>query len=163
MTPRLINLMGGGVILGLSALFYAQTLSERFATAPLARNPMAFPRLLTILLAVGGLVVIAQALLTRRGALPGDVAVPLNWPRVVLIGALAGAYFWAFEPLGFLPATAVFLPLVIVVLGYYRALVIVPVTAVAVVGLWYLFAQVFQIRPPGPGMDELLRLITGGG
>ena len=162
MTPRLINLMGGGAMLGLSALFYAQTLGERFATAPLARNPMAFPRLLTLLLALGGAVVIAQALFTRRGALPGDVAVPVNWPRTVLIAALAGAYFWAFESAGFLPATAVFLPLVIVVLGYRRALVIVPVTAVVLAGLWYLFARVFQIRPPGPGMDDLLRLITGG-
>lgn len=163
MTPRLINLMGGGAILGLSALFYAQTMGERFTDTPLARNPMAFPRLLTMLLAVGGLVVIAQAVLTRRGAMPGDVAVPINWPRVVLIGALAAAYFWAFEPLGFLPATAVFLPVVIVVLGYRRAMVIVPVAAVTLVGLWYLFAQVFQIRPPGPGMDELLRMVTGGG
>lgn len=163
MTPRLINLLGGGAILGLSVLFYVQTMVERFAETPLARNPMAFPRLLVLLLAIGGLVVIAQAVLTRRGALPGDVAVPLNWPRVLLIGALAAAYFWVFEPFGFLPATAVFLPVVIVVLGYRRALVIVLVTVVALVGLWYLFARVFQIRPPGPGMDELLRLITGGG
>lgn len=163
MPPRLINLLGGGAILGLSVLFYVQTMGERFAETPLARNPMAFPRLLVLLLAIGGLVVIAQAVLTRRGALPGDVAVPLNWPRVLLIGALAAAYFWVFEPFGFLPATAVFLPAVIVVLGYRRALVIVPVTVVALVGLWYLFARVFQIRPPGPGMDELLRLITGGG
>ncbi|MCC5970007.1 MAG: tripartite tricarboxylate transporter TctB family protein [Pararhodobacter sp.] len=163
MTPRLINLIGGGAIIGLSALFYAQTLSERFASAPLARNPMAFPRLLTILLIVGGLVVIAQAVFTRRGALPGDVAADVNWPRAVLIAALAGAYFWAFEPWGFLLATALFLPLVIVVLGYRRALVIVPVSAVTVVGLWYLFARVFQIRPPGTGMDEVLRMIAGGG
>jgi len=163
MTPRLINLMGGGAILGLSALFYAQTLSERFATAPLARNPMAFPRLLTLLLALGGAVVIAQALFTRRGAMPGEGVAPVNWPRAVLITAMVGGYFWAFESVGFLPATLVFLPLVIVVLGYRRALVIVPVTAVTLVGLWYLFARVFQIRPPGPGMDELLRMLAGGG
>ena len=163
MTPRLINLMGGGAILGLSALFHAQTLSERFATAPLARNPMAFPRLLTLLLALGGTVLIVQALFARRGALPDAAVAQVHWPRAVLITAMAGAYFWAFEIVGFLPATLVFLPLVIVMQGYHRALVILPVTAVTLVGLWYLFARVFQIRPPGPGMDDLLRMLAGGG
>ncbi|KPQ07088.1 MAG: Tripartite tricarboxylate transporter TctB family [Rhodobacteraceae bacterium HLUCCA12] len=162
MTPRVINLIAGGAILGLSALFYAQTLGDRFADTPLSRNPMAFPRLLVLLMALGGAVVIAQALLTRRGALPGEAVPALNWPRAALITALAAAYFWVFEPFGFLIATGLFLPLAVVALGYRRLLVIVPVTLVVLVGLWYLFAQVFQIRPPGPGMDDLLRLMTGG-
>lgn len=163
MTPRLVNLMGGGAILCLSVLFHAQTLNERFAAAPLARNPMAFPRLLTLLLALGGAALIVQALFVRRGAPPEDMVARVNWPRAVLIAAMAGAYFWAFEIVGFLPATLVFLPLVIVVQGYHRVLVILPVTAVTLVGLWYLFARVFQMRPPGPGMEELLRMLAGGG
>ena len=163
MPPRLINLIAGGALLGLSALFFAQTLSERFATAPLARNPMAFPRLLTLLLALGGAVLVVQALLARREAKAGQAVAQVNWPRAVLIAAMAGAYFWAFESMGFLLATLVFLPLVIVAQGYRRMLVILPVTGVTLVALWYLFARVFRIRPPGPGLDDLLRLLAGVG
>ncbi|MBF9033873.1 hypothetical protein HKCCE2091_06445 [Rhodobacterales bacterium HKCCE2091] len=154
------NLIAGGAVLGISALLFSQALPGQFAGVELARNPMTFPRFLLVIFAAGGAVLLIQGLVGRRAA--GSAGPGLAWRRVLAVLVLAGVYLAAFAPAGFIPATLVFLPAVIVTLGYRNPLVIAAVTLLTVAGLWYAFAELFSIRPPGIGIDDMIRAIGGG-
>lgn len=144
-------------MLGASALLASQLQFDRFAEAALARNPMAFPGLLLLLFAFAGATLLLRGF---RGSRP-HAMIPVDWPRVIAVAVLLAAYFAAFQPLGFLPTSAVFFPAVVVLLGYRRPSVVLAVTIIALVVLWFLFAKVFVVRPPGVGLDELARSLLG--
>ncbi|WP_371056781.1 tripartite tricarboxylate transporter TctB family protein [Rhodosalinus sp. K401] len=161
MQKDLESLVGGGAVLGISALLFTQVLPGQFSGVELARNPMTFPRFLLLLFAMGGAALALRGLFC--GAQDRSEVPRVAWGRVFAILVLASCYFGAFAPVGFIPATLLFLPLSILVLGYRKPTVIAAVTLVAVVGLWYAFAEIFSIRPPGIGMEELLRMWGGAG
>ena len=151
--------MAGGVVLGLSILLFCQVLPGQFSGVPLARNPMSFPRFLLALMALGGIA------LMLRGTLGIPVfAVPLvDWRRLGLVTLLVALYFAGFGPFGFLPSTALFLPAIMWALGFRNIGIMAAVTALTIVIPWFLFTDVFAIRPPGVGFDTLWRATGGGG
>lgn len=150
-------MLAGGAILGLAALLFTQVLPGRFDDVPVARNPMSFPRFLLLLLALGGVALMLRGL-TAAGR---HVALQAAWPRAASVAGLTLLYLVAFRPVGYLPATLVFLPAMMGFLGYRRPLVILVVTIATTVILWYLFAEIFVIRPPGAGLDTILRALGG--
>lgn len=154
MVKDLESVIGGVAVIGLSALLGSQLLPGQFDDAAMARNPLTFPRFLLALFALGGIGLLLRGLLAH-----GTEAVwpRVAWPKMAGIAVVAGLYFWAFQPVGYLPASLVFLPVALLVLGYRNAVVIVLVTLITVPLLWYVFAAGFTIRPPGYGMDDLLR------
>ena len=106
--PRCMSdLVGGGVLLGASAVLYAQTVGKGFAHAEIARDPVWYPRLILVLLAAASIGLIVRGLAMT------------------------------------------------VLLGYRRPLVTGLVTVIFVALVWYCFAEIFVIRPPGFGLDEL--------
>ena len=153
------SIIAGGAVLGISALLFTQVLPGQFEGVVLARNPMTFPRFLLGLFALGGAGLLVRGLI---GARKGTVGMPVAWLKVLAILVLAGIYLALFAPLGFIPATLVFMPVAMLALGYRNPLVIVLVTLVTAPLLWYLFAEAFSIRPPGIGIDDMLRQIGGG-
>mgnify|MGYP003675989271 CR=1 FL=1 len=150
------SLVAGGAVLGISALLFTQMLSGHFSGVELARNPMTFPRFLLTIFALGGVGMVLRGWLAPRmhKSLTG-----IAWGRLLAVLVLAGLYLAVFAPLGFLPATLIILPTTIFALGYRRVVVIFLVTLITVVGLWYAFAEIFSIRPPGIGMDDIFRAI----
>lgn len=155
MQKDLESIIGGLAVLGLSAILFTQLMPGQFEGVPLARNPMTFPRFLLALFAIGGAFLVVRGLVSRAGSTWTKVA----WGKVLGIVVLAAAYFWAFQPVGFVPATLVLLPLSFLALGYRNAKVIALVPLITVPLLWYVFAEGFSIRPPGFGMDDLWRLL----
>lgn len=153
------SLIAGGAILGISALLFTQVLPGQFEGVALARNPMTFPRFLLLIFTIGGAALFVRGLLVP-GTAP-KAAQPVAWLRTLAVISLAGLYFAVFAPLGFIVTTTVFLPTMMLVLGYRNPLVIVMVTILCVVGLWYAFAEGFSIRPPGPGIDDMIRALRG--
>lgn len=157
------SIVAGAAVLGVSALLFTQVMPGQFEGVPLARNPMTVPRFLLSLFALGGVALLARGVLAAR-ALPGmagDVPPPDRaWAKVALTAGLACVYLMAFADAGFLPATVVFLPAVMLVLGYRNGLVIVATTVLSATVLWYLFAEGFSIRPPGIGFDDLWRALS---
>lgn len=165
MTSRLVDTISGLALLAVTALFYSQTVGA-FPDAPLARNPVAVPRFLMALLALGGVLLVLRGVLAFRVARdvwsdPTPVA-RLDWAAILRVMAVVIAYMLGFAPLGFVPATAIFIPVACLVLGYRNPLVILLVTLIAITVIWYLFSGVFSIRPPGFGPDDLYRMMTGG-
>ena len=154
------SLIAGGAILGISVLLFTQVLPGQFEGVELARNPMTVPRFLLLIFAAGGAALFIRGLLVPSAAAHDD-APPVAWRRTLAVVVLAGVYFATFAPLGFIPTTLIFLPATMLVLGYRNALVIVSVTLLCVVGLWYAFAEGFSIRPPGVGIDDMLRALRG--
>jgi len=116
---------------------------------------MWFPRLLLILLAAASAGLIARGFV--GAAEPGQPS-PV-WSRFALVTALVAAYFFAFDKAGFLIASLVFMPALTVLLGYRRWLVTGLVAVIFVVLVWYCFAELFVIRPPGIGLDDLSALL----
>jgi hypothetical protein len=151
------TLVAGGAVLGISALIYSQVLPGQFAGVELARNPMTFPRFLLALFALGGVFLVIRGFF--RAPRDRDDMPVVAWQRVLLVLLLATAYFAAFAPLGFIPTTLIFLPTSMLLLGYRRPMVIAFVTIIAVIALWYAFTEAFSIRPPGIGIDNVLRIL----
>ncbi len=150
--PRCMSdLVGGGVLLGASAVLYAQTVGKGFAHAEIARDPVWYPRLILVLLALASLGLIVRGL---AGPADKGAQAPL-WGRFLAVAAAVTAYFLLFDVAGFLLASLVFLPAMTVLLGYRRPLVIGLVAVIFVGLVWYCFAEIFVIRPPGFGLDEL--------
>ena len=150
--PRCMSdLVGGGVLLGASAVLYAQTVNKGFVHDEIARDPVWYPRLLLVLLALVSAGLIVRGL---AGPVQKTGSVPL-WGRFLAVAVAVTAYFLLFDVVGFLIASVVFLPAMTVLLGYRRPLVIGLVTVIFVALVWYCFAEIFVIRPPGLGLDEL--------
>lgn len=151
--PRsMSDLIGGGVLLGVSVLLYAQTVGVGFSHTEIARDPVFYPRLLLILLALVSIGLVVRALIGKEADRP---PVPV-WSRFLAVALLTAAYFLLFDVVGFLIASLVLMPALTVLLGYRRPLVIVLVTVIFVIAVWYCFAEVFVIRPPGFGLDDLI-------
>ncbi len=70
--PRCMSdLVGGGVLLGASAVLYAQTVGKGFAHAEIARDPVWYPRLILVLLALASLGLIVRGLAGPAGCSGG--------------------------------------------------------------------------------------------
>jgi len=150
--PRsMSDLIGGGAFLGVSALLYAQTVGTGFSDAEIARDPVFYPRLLMALLTLVSIGLVVRSLAGKQER-PQPTPV---WWRLLAVVLLTAAYFLLFDVVGFLVASLVAMPALTVLLGYRRPLVIALVTVIFVVATWYCFAEVFVIRPPGFGLDDL--------
>ena len=152
MQRRVSEIVGGGVILAGAIVLYGQTIGTGFVRDEIARDPVWFPRLLLILLALASVGLVVRGF---TQAPSGPAERPL-WGRFFAVAVLLTAYFLLFETAGYLFASLVFLPALTVLLGYRKPLVIIPVTIIFVVAVWYVFADVFIVRPPGLGVDDII-------
>ena len=115
------------------------------------RNPVwpsTFPKVLSIL---GALVAIVVLVTQGPPAPPKDDEIDYrrlgDYKITQAIGLilLMVAYAAVLRPLGFIPATVLFLTLGAVILGERKFHILLPVSAVAAGGLWYVVEQVLGI------------------
>jgi len=127
----------------------------------LRRNPIwpsTFPKILTILGLIVGLVVLFTPK-PKSNAAPKDGAIDLTrlgdyhiWQALALLGLMV-AYALTLRPLGFVGSTIGFLVLGSVLLGERRLHVLLPVAGIAVGSIWYLVQEVLGIfLRPWPAM-----------
>jgi len=157
MRRRWADVWGGGAILGVSLLLLSQTLGDQFAHAEVARNPFWFPRLLLVLLTLAAVTMIVRGLATRQKE-AGER--PLWW-RFLLVVAAVGLYLLTFDRAGFLIGSILFVPIFAALLGFRRPILSVVFSILFVSALWFVFADVFIVRPPGPGYDSLMDSLRG--
>lgn len=126
-------------VLGLAAIWAAQSLDVRFMGDPVGPKP--FPTAAGVVLALGGVVVALR---------PGP---PVGWPppgRLLAIGAAAGAlalYALLMRPLGFVLATALAVSVSALVFGA-RARAALPLGLGVGVALHALFDRLLEIPLP---------------
>lgn len=128
----------------------------------LRRNPVwpsTFPKILTILGIVVGLVVLLTSKPKAESDAAKDGAIDLNrlgdyhiGQALALLGLMV-AYALTLRPLGFVGSTIAFLVVGAVILGERRFHILIPVTAVAAGSIWYLVQEVLGIfLRPWPGI-----------
>lgn len=128
----------------------------------LQRNPVwpsTFPKILTCLGIVVGLIVLFTSKPESDAAAPKDGAIDLNRLGDYHIGqalgllALMVVYALTLRPLGFVGSTVGFLVIGAVLLGERRFHILIPVTVIAAGSIWYLVQEVLGIfLRPWPGM-----------
>lgn len=135
---------------GYAAFFTMDQLLPPF----MQRNPVwpsTFPKVLSILGVVVGLVVLLG--LEKPDPSAEDKAPEINYRRLTeyklgqalaLLGAMAG-YALLLRPVGFLAATVLFLTLGAVILGERKLHLLIPIAAAAAFFVWYLVQQVLGI------------------
>ena len=159
MRLRVSELIGGGAFLIFTIVFWLQTTDLPVRYSGVAENPIWYPRLLLILCGTASLLLIIRGIL-------GDKDSPIPLPLIIkLLPVLVvlAVYFWFFERLGFMVSSLIFTPLSILVMGYRRLGITFGFAVVLVVAIWLLFAEVFNIRPPGFGIDDIIRYMNTGG
>lgn len=160
MLIRWSELVGGIVFLGLAGLFWSQTMERPVGSEIIAGNPVWFPRLLLVFIALASLGLIAKATLGK--AQNEERNAHVRKPAQLALGVvLVGVYLYLLTPVGFLPTSAALVVLLCLMTGYRSAGIIFVFTAIFVPGVWYLFFEGFNIRPPGIGMDDLLSYVGG--
>lgn len=154
---RAPEIVAGLITLGLALLLFSETVGVAPEGVEAARNPVWYPR---FLLALAGL---ASAGLVLRGVFGRGMETPQpSYPRLAGVTAVLAVYFWFFESVGFLATSILLIPALAFLIGYRRLAATVLVSLLFCVGLWYLFADLFVVRPPGPGVDTFLQMLTGG-
>lgn len=127
----------------------------------LRRNPIwpsTFPKILTILGLIVGLIVLFTPK-PKTNAAPKDGVIDLRrlgdyhiWQALTLLGLMV-AYALTLRPLGFVGSTIGFLVLGSVLLGERRLHILLPVAGIAVGSIWYLVQEVLGIfLRPWPAM-----------
>jgi putative tricarboxylic transport membrane protein len=128
----------------------------------LRRNPIwpsTFPKILTVLGIIVGLVVLFTPTPPKDDAKPKDGAIDITRLGDYHIGqaaallALMVVYALTLRPLGFLGSTVGFLVIGALILGERKLHVLVPVAVIAAGSIWYLVQEVLGIfLRPWPGL-----------
>lgn len=148
MTKRILDLAYAAAwFAGAAALLWV-SFGLHFENTPISRNPAWFPQLLLTLMLVASAVLAVRALLA--GVKPPVTS--MRWRALAITLSISALYLVGFVGVGFIPATAVLIPLMSWLLGFRRPLVIVLVTTGMTVGLWYAFTLLLNVTPPGPGL-----------
>lgn len=156
MQSRVTEILSGLLLFGLTLLLFWGTLGGGPIEIEAARNPIWYPR---ILLTLAGL---ASTGLLLRGVMGRSMSLPhMNYARLTMVTAVLGVYFWCFGSVGFLLTSVVLIPVLALILGYRRIALAVVVSALFSIGVWYLFADVFVVRPPGAGVDTFFQMLQG--
>lgn len=80
-----------------------------------------------------------------------------HWPTVLAVGGLLVVYALTLGPLGYIPATAIFVPACSRALGSRSLLRDAVVGLIVAVVIYFFFTEVLEIRLPTAGiLDELL-------
>jgi putative tricarboxylic transport membrane protein len=83
-----------------------------------------------------------------------------HWPTVGLVAVLLGVYAFALEPLGWLPATALFVPVTARVLGSRSLVRDVAVGLVLALLLFFGFTRFLGVQLPGGILEPVLGLAS---
>ncbi|MEM9523745.1 MAG: tripartite tricarboxylate transporter TctB family protein [Pseudomonadota bacterium] len=118
----------------------------------LRRNPIwpsTFPKILSVMAALVALAILLGAEKSKDGPKAGDIDYrrlrEYKLGQAVLLLGLAVAYALLLRPAGFLMSTIGFLTLGSFILGERNFRVLLPVAAVAAVGVWYLVQEILGI------------------
>ena len=148
MTRRTLDLAYAAVWLVSAAALLWVSFGLHFEGTPISRDPAWFPQLLLTLMLIAGAVLALRAL-RSRSATSVD---PVHWQALAITLLVSALYLVAFVGVGFIPATLVLIPLMSWLLGFRRPVAIALVTVGMTVGLWYAFALLLNVTPPGIGL-----------
>lgn len=157
MSTRISELVGGVFFMGLSLLFWWQTVGQSDEGVEAALNPIWYPRVLLVLMGITSALLIFRSI---KGGSGEEVPLP-NFRQTLIVLTVLIVFFYGFVEVGFLFASIVFIPLFNGILGYRRWGITTAVSLILTSIVWYLFAEVFVVRPPGIGIDELLQIMGG--
>jgi putative tricarboxylic transport membrane protein len=145
-------------VYGYAAFF---TMDELRCPRSCRRNPVwpsTFPKILTVLGIIVGLIVLFTRKPDATVAEPKDGTIDLSRlgdyhvGQAIALLVLMVVYALTLRPLGFVGSTIVFLVLGAVILGERRFHILIPVAAVAAGSIWYLVQEVLGIfLRPWPG------------
>ena len=153
--PRVV----AGVLIALGVLIFYETLQVRSPQGFSPVGPRFVPLVVSLALAALGLALLVRTTLRPDRALAvrcGEQEAAAHWPTCGLIGAVLIGYAVALAPLGYLVATAVFVPLAARVLGSgHPVRDILTGTALAVV-IYFGFTEFLGVRLPAGILDPIL-------
>ena len=153
--PRLV----AGVLIALGILIFYETLQVR---SPQGFSPIG-PRFVPLVVSVG-LVALGLTLLVRTTLRPdralavrcGEQEAAAHWPTVGLIGAVLIGYAVVLAPLGYLVATALFVPLAARVLGSTHPVRDVVTGSALALVIYFGFTEFLGVRLPAGILDAVL-------
>ena len=153
--PRVVAL----VLLGLGAAFLYQALQIRTPQAYSPIGPRFVPMVVTIgLLAFAAILLIRTTWLRDRelAVAARDQDARTHWPTVALVGVALVSYAVALAPLGYLVATAIFVPAAARILGSRSVLVDALIGVVLAVAIYFGFTEFLGVRLPAGVLDVVL-------
>ncbi|HHG90637.1 MAG TPA: tripartite tricarboxylate transporter TctB family protein [Devosia sp.] len=116
------------------------------------RNPVwpsTFPKILAVMGLITGLIILFGGKKTADGPKEGEIdyrrLLHYNFGQALSLLVLMVVYALALRPMGFLLSSLIFLSLGSYILGERKLHILVPVSLVAVFGIWYLVQEVLGI------------------
>lgn len=151
MSSRRLDILYGVVLLGMTVWLFWVSVDTGIDAPRVTSNPMRYPQLLLLLLMACSVALIARGVRTKsEGAAP----VP-GWQPLAVTLVAAGTYLLAFDRLGFVPSTLLFIPTTSWLLGFRRPLLLALVTIGFTCLVWYSFHYGFNATPPGLALPTL--------
>ncbi|WP_157966367.1 tripartite tricarboxylate transporter TctB family protein [Oceanibium sediminis] len=136
----------GLVMLGASGLLWLETTRPQYDGIPALNYgfpPDFYPKILLGIWAFVSVLIIVRSRMIAQAEAEG-----LHPGKLVVSMAVVGLYCWLVGVIGFLLATIPFTGLFMAVLGYRRPVVMLAVTALFPVGVWWLMSGPLQIFLP---------------
>lgn len=146
------TIVSGGIAFLLAAFFFYHTFDDAYSVSIITagRGPVFFPRILLVAMLMLSLAVMWEGRQEKSIPISGQQLLPV----IAAIG-LTGFYIFAITAAGFLISTTVFVFILPWLLGYRNVRLIVVVTALYPVSVWYLFDKIFKIiLPTSPWFDS---------
>jgi putative tricarboxylic transport membrane protein len=116
-------------------------------TTDSALTPTFFPRLAMVLLAITSLSVFLSAR-SRTDVVPLVEMTPEDWRRVGTVFGLILLFFLGLRFIGFIPAAAIFIAAISLLLGYMRWVVVAAVAIIASVLIAVVFRYGLKVQLP---------------
>lgn len=136
--------LGGLILLAFCVAYGVLSLDIAQIDTHGAMNARTLPQFL----AVAGCGLCLSLILRPAPVSTGDVTAGLRWTALLLLTGLMCGYGLALRPLGFVPATTLFLALGFVVMGERRAWLIVLVAVTVSVAFWWLMSGLLGVYLP---------------
>lgn len=145
MTTRTLDLIYGTLLFAAAMALYWVSFDLQVAGRSIASDPAWFPRLLLGMMLVAAVGLGARALARRSTA----AGASLRGKALAITVGIAGLYLTSFNEIGFVPSTLVLIPVMSWLLGFRRPLVLLLLTVILTITLWYAFALLLNVTPPG--------------
>jgi putative tricarboxylic transport membrane protein len=147
MRQATVDLLIGVVLLALALFLLWESTDPRYAVRVPghAFGPMFYPRLIL------GIWVVIAVVIMLRGALlmsSDDSVQALQWGQLASVVVVTGVYMWVVTLLGFVLSSALFMFVVLMLLGFRRPIIVGALSIGFPLAAWFVFQ--FLLRIPLP-------------
>lgn len=151
---RIQDLVIGIVTVGLGVFMWMQTVVKKFSD-----QSKQFSRFVLALFILLGVILIVVSLINAKKPAGKDVKIR-EFINPMFMFAILVVYVLLMTTLGFFPATLLFMPVVMIYMGYRRPLPMICVTIGMNLFIWVLFVYSLKVRlPRGAQFMSFLRFL----